>query len=92
MRLEGEPLDIAGLLHTPQGKPRVSIFSIAHLGDAEPRYPYRNKASSQDHWMAHYNKLLVEKILMARRISQLPSSGSPQSYSEQETQGERYNQ
>ena len=33
--LEGEPLDIAGLLHTPQGKPRVSIFSIAHLSDAE---------------------------------------------------------
>src|SRR4030095_14537912 len=33
--LEGAPLDIAGLLHTPQGKPRVSIFSIAHLEDAE---------------------------------------------------------
>jgi hypothetical protein len=28
-------LDIARLLHTPAGKPRVSIFSIAHLGDAE---------------------------------------------------------
>ncbi len=33
--LEGEPLDIASLLYTPQGKPRVSIFSVAHLGDAE---------------------------------------------------------
>jgi hypothetical protein len=33
--LEGEPLDIAGLLYTPEGKPRVSIFSIAHLADAE---------------------------------------------------------
>jgi hypothetical protein len=33
--LEGEPLDIAAMLHTPQGKPRISIFSIAHLGDAE---------------------------------------------------------
>lgn len=33
--LEGEPLDIASLLHTREGKPRVSIFSIAHLGDAE---------------------------------------------------------
>ncbi len=31
----GEPLDIARLLHTPQGKPRISIVSIAHLGDAE---------------------------------------------------------
>jgi uncharacterized protein DUF87 len=33
--LEGEPLDIGSLLHTPTGKPRVAIFSIAHLGDAE---------------------------------------------------------
>ena len=32
---EGEPLDPATLLRTVEGKPRVSIFSIAHLGDAE---------------------------------------------------------
>lgn len=33
--LEGVPLDIAQILHTPQGKPRVAIFSIAHLGETE---------------------------------------------------------
>lgn len=33
--LQGEPLDIAGLLYTPTGKPRHSIFYIAHLSDAE---------------------------------------------------------
>ncbi len=33
--MAGEPLDIAALLHTASGKPRASIFSIAHLGDAE---------------------------------------------------------
>ena len=33
--LEGEPLDIAGFLHGAGGKPRMSIFSIAHLNDAE---------------------------------------------------------
>jgi len=33
--MEGEPLDVASLLYTPAGKPRVSIFSIAHLGEAE---------------------------------------------------------
>ena len=33
--LEGEPLDIGAILRTPEGKPRVSIFSIAHLSDAE---------------------------------------------------------
>jgi len=33
--LEGEPLDIGRMLFTPEGKARVSIFSIAHLSDAE---------------------------------------------------------
>jgi hypothetical protein len=33
--MEGEPLDIQQILHTPEGKPRVSIFSIAHLNDAQ---------------------------------------------------------
>jgi hypothetical protein len=31
----GEPLDIARFLHTPDGKPRHAIFSIAHLDDAQ---------------------------------------------------------
>ena len=33
--LKGEPLDIPALLYTPEGKPRHSIFYIAHLSDAE---------------------------------------------------------
>ena len=33
--MEGQPLDINRLLHTPEGKPRLSIISIAHLSDAE---------------------------------------------------------
>ncbi len=33
--MEGEPLDIGRMLYTAQGKPRVAIFSIAHLGDPE---------------------------------------------------------
>ena len=33
--MEGDPLDIQQMLHTPEGKPRLSIFSIAHLNDAE---------------------------------------------------------
>ena len=35
MWLQGEPLDIGALLYAPDGKPRVSIVSIAHLGEAE---------------------------------------------------------
>jgi len=33
--LEGEPLDVARLLYTPAGKPRIAVVSIAHLGDTE---------------------------------------------------------
>ncbi len=33
--LQGEPLDIKRLLYTEQGKPRLSIISIAHLSDSE---------------------------------------------------------
>ncbi|HBS29759.1 MAG TPA: ATP-binding protein [Phycisphaerales bacterium] len=33
--LEGEALDVGALLHGAGGRPRVSIFSIAHLNDAE---------------------------------------------------------
>ena len=33
--MEGEPLDIQQILHTAEGKPRLSIFSIAHLNDAQ---------------------------------------------------------
>ncbi|MCI0545875.1 MAG: DUF87 domain-containing protein [Candidatus Rokubacteria bacterium] len=33
--LEGEPLDVDAMLHTPEGKPRAAIFSLAHLQDAE---------------------------------------------------------
>ncbi len=33
--LEGEPLDVQALLWTKEGKPRISVLSIAHLGEAE---------------------------------------------------------
>jgi hypothetical protein len=33
--LQGQPLNVAGFLATPSGKPRHSIFYIAHLSDAE---------------------------------------------------------
>ncbi len=33
--IQGEPLDIQSLLYTPEGRPRVSVFYIAHLNEAE---------------------------------------------------------
>jgi len=32
---EGEPLDVGRLLYTPEGRPRLSIVSIAHLSEQE---------------------------------------------------------
>lgn len=32
---QGEPLDLGGLLYTPEGRPRAAVMTIAHLGDAE---------------------------------------------------------
>ena len=33
--LQGVPVDVASFLYTPQGKPRIAIFSLAHLSDSE---------------------------------------------------------
>lgn len=33
--MQGPPLDVQRLFYSPEGKPRLSIMSIAHLGDAE---------------------------------------------------------
>ncbi len=33
--MQGEPLDIQRMYYTPDGKPRISIFCIAHLSDTE---------------------------------------------------------
>jgi len=33
--LEGDPLDTRNLLYTAEGKPRISVVSIAHLDDAQ---------------------------------------------------------
>ncbi len=33
--MQGEPLDVARLLYTADGKPRLSILSIAHLSESE---------------------------------------------------------
>ena len=41
--LEGEALDVGQMLHSPGGKPRLAIFSIAHLNDAERMFFVRSE-------------------------------------------------
>ncbi|WP_447969109.1 ATP-binding protein [Nitrospira sp. M1] len=49
--LEGQPLDIDQLLYTPDGKPRIAIFSIAHLSDTERMFIVTLLLSQMVSWM-----------------------------------------
>jgi hypothetical protein len=49
--LEGEALDVQRLLFTPEGKPRISIVSIAHLTDAERMFVVTLVANELVAWM-----------------------------------------
>ncbi len=49
--LEGAPLDIQQLLYTASGKPRLAIFSIAHLSDAERMFFVTLLLSQMVGWM-----------------------------------------
>jgi len=49
--LEGEALDIQQLLYSPAGKPRLAIFSIAHLSDAERMFFVTLLLSQMVGWM-----------------------------------------
>ena len=49
--IEGESLDVATLLYTPEGKPRHSVFYIAHLTDAERMFFVTLLFSAVESWM-----------------------------------------
>ena len=49
--IEGQPLDIPSLLYTPEGKPRHSVFYIAHLSDAERMFFVTLLFSAVEAWM-----------------------------------------
>ena len=48
---EGQPLDIPSLLYTPDGRPRHSIFYLAHLGDEDRMFFLTLLLSSIETWM-----------------------------------------
>ncbi len=49
--LEGEPLDIQQMLYTASGRPRLAIFSIAHLTDVERMFFVTLLLSQMVGWM-----------------------------------------
>ena len=79
--LEGPPLDIAKMLHTPAGKPRVSIFSIAHLGDAERMFFVSLLLNQMLGWMRAQNGTTSLRALlyMDEIYGYLPPTANPPS-------------
>ncbi len=49
--IEGQPLDIPSLLYGPDGRPRHSVFYIAHLPDAERMFFVTLLYSAVEAWM-----------------------------------------
>ena len=48
---DGQPLDIASMLYTADGRPRHSIFYLAHLSDAERMFFVTLLLSAVETWM-----------------------------------------
>jgi hypothetical protein len=79
--LEGPPLDIARMLHSPAGKPRISIFSIAHLGDAERMFFVSLLLNQMLGWMRSQNGTtsLRAMLYMDEIFGFLPPTANPPS-------------
>lgn len=79
--LEGPSLDIAKMLHNPQGKPCISIFSIAHLGDAERMFFVSLLLNQMLGWMrAQKGTTSLRALLYMDEIfGYLPPSANPPS-------------
>lgn len=49
--MEGQPMDVSALLRAPDGRPRLSIVSIAHLGEAERMFVVTRLLTEIVSWM-----------------------------------------
>ncbi len=79
--LEGPALDIAKMLHTPAGKPRISIFSIAHLSDTDRMFFVSLLLNQMLGWMRTQNGTTSLRALlyMDEIYGYLPPSQNPPS-------------
>jgi hypothetical protein len=79
--LTGEALDIQRLLFTPEGKPRISIISIAHLNDAERMFVVTLIANELVAWMRRQSGTSALRALfyMDEIFGYFPPSAMPPS-------------
>ena len=79
--LEGEPLDIQRLLFNTDGKPRISIVSIAHLNDAERMFIVTLLLNEVVAWMRRQSgtSALRALVYMDEIFGYFPPSAMPPS-------------
>jgi len=79
--MEGEPLDIDRMLWGSGGKPRLSIFSIAHLSDAERMFFVSTLLNETLSWMRRQEgtSSLRALLYMDEIFGYLPPSANPPS-------------
>ncbi len=81
MWTSGEPLDVANILHTPTGKPKVSIFSVAHLTDSERMFFVSTLLNQVVTWMRtqHGTNSLRALLYMDEIFGYFPPVANPPS-------------
>jgi hypothetical protein len=79
--MEGESLDIQRLLYTPEGKPRLTILSIAHLSDSERMFFVTILLNEMLAWMRNQSgtSSLRAILYMDEVFGYFPPSANPPS-------------
>ncbi len=79
--LKGVPLDINNILYTQEGKPRIAIFSIAHLSDPERMFFVALLMNQIQSWMRSQSGTtsLRALIYMDEIYGYLPPTSNPPS-------------
>lgn len=77
----GEPLDVQRLLYTPEGRPRVSVISIAHLSEGERMFFVTLLLTSVVSWMRQQSgtSSLRALLYMDEIFGYFPPLGTPPS-------------
>jgi hypothetical protein len=77
----GEPLDVARLLYTGAGRPRLSVISIAHLSDAERMFLVTALLNEAVAWMRSQpgSRTLRAILYMDEVFGYLPPTANPPS-------------
>jgi hypothetical protein len=79
--LQGEPLDVAALLYEADGRPRHTIFYIAHLSEAERMFFVTLLYSAVESWMRAQSGTTTLRALVYfdEIFGYLPPIGNPPS-------------